>query len=649
MRPMKRAVHIDFHTMPGIYDFNREWDAAEFARTLRDAEVMYINAFARCNLGFAYYPTKVGIPYPGMKGDMFGDLLRECHKLDIGVSAYVNVGLDHEHASRNMGWLRLDREGRVIRGDRQGNFFRTLCYNNPDYRAYHFAMMKEICAYDPDGYFLDCITVEPCYCYHCLRKMKALGIDADDIGANMAFQEQSIVEFCQETKDMLPKDRYLYLNGLHYIRGQAMDTHIEIECLPGSWGYDYFWPHVSYARNIQDTVLYMTGRFQKSWGDFGGFKTKESLENDYFDALCAGVGVSVGDHMHPARNLEPCVYRTVGELNRWIKDLEPYTEGTRYMADIGVAVNAERVFDASSAGWGVLNESYSGLAQLFGELRQSYDIVNERMDWSRYRVMVLPDALRMTDAMKEKIDAYLRQGGRVLSSGTAPLAADQSGFALNAWDFSFAGVDTGGACYFRMPPEDDPHVFDMDYSTYSPNCTLVSGGRVLAEHVKAYFNNHWDGFHGYFYTPPEKATGYAAAAVNGAGNVCHIGFEVFKAYYISAPYAHKALVRRCLDILLPDPLIKTRGIPSTARVTATGNSAYTLLHTKVTYPEPRGRMNIIEEHGVLPAGAQVLIRGAYAAARTLPEGEPVAIAAEGGYTRVTLPEITGYRMIQLTR
>ena len=52
---------------------------------------------------------------------------------------------------------------------------------------------------------------------------------------------------------------------------------------------------------------------------------------------------------------------------------------------------------------------------------------------------------------------------------------------------------------------------------------------------------------------------------------------------------------------------------------------------------------------VLPAGAQVLIRGAYAAARTLPEGEPVAIAAEGGYTRVTLPEITGYRMIQLTR
>ena len=215
MRPIKRAVHIDFHTMPGIHDFNAGWDAAVFARTLHDAHVKYINAFARCNLGFAYYPSRAGIPYPGMKGDMFGDLLRECHKLDIGVSAYINVGLDHEHAARNMGWLRLDKQGQVIRGDRTANFFRTLCYNNPDYRAYHFAMLREIIAYDPDGYFFDCIVTQPCYSYHCLSKMRERGINADDTAANLAFQEQSIVEFCQESAAMIPKDRYLLLNGLH--------------------------------------------------------------------------------------------------------------------------------------------------------------------------------------------------------------------------------------------------------------------------------------------------------------------------------------------------------------------------------------------------------------------------------------------------
>ena len=45
MRPMKRAIHIDFHTMPGIYNFNENWDAAAFAERLRNAHVKYINAF----------------------------------------------------------------------------------------------------------------------------------------------------------------------------------------------------------------------------------------------------------------------------------------------------------------------------------------------------------------------------------------------------------------------------------------------------------------------------------------------------------------------------------------------------------------------------------------------------------------------------
>lgn len=647
MRPMKRAVHIDFHTMPGIYDFNREWDATEFAQTLQDANVAYINAFARCNIGFAYYPTKVGIPYPGMKGDMFGDLLRECHKRDIGVSAYINVGLDHEQSSRHMGWLRLDREGRVIRGDRTGNFFRELCYNNPEYRAYHFAMLQEICAYDPDGYFLDCMVVEPCYCYDCLNKMNSLAIDPDDTTANCKFQEQSMVDFSEESRKIIGKNKYVYLNGMHYVKVQGMDTHIEIECLPSGWGYDTFWPHVSYARNIQDAVLYMTGRFQTSWGDFGGFKTKESLEHDYFDALCAGVGVSIGDHMHPAKNLDKEVYRTIGELNAMVMELEPYTEKAKFMADIGVLVNAER--DFGSEGF-VLTDSYHGLARMFGELRQSFDIINETMSLDKYRLLVLPDRLKMNADMEDKIADFLSQGGKVLSSGTAGLNSEQRGFTLPEWDFEFAGVDRSNASYFHIVDPDDPKVCDMDYNMYSDSGTLFKGGRVLAKYVKAYFDRHWDGFHGYFYTPPEKETEFAAAAVSGSGCVCHISFEIFRSYFKSAAYADKALVKKCLGILLPDPLIRTQGIPSTARVTATGCSEYTLLHIKVTYPEVRGRMNIIEEHAVMEAGSVAYIKGSYSSACTLPEKEPVAITkAEGGYTRVLLPRIAGYKMILLRK
>ena len=651
MRPMKRAVHIDFHTMPGIHDFNREWDPAIFAQTLQDAGVTYINAFARCNIGFAYYPTRIGIPYPGLKGDMFGDLLRECHRRDIGVSAYINVGLDHEQSARHMGWLRLDQEGRVIRGDRTGNFFRELCYNNPEYRAYHFGMLKEIIAYDPDGYFFDCMVTEPCHCYYCLKKMRTQGIDPLDRAASLRFQEQSMLDFAAESLDLIGQGKYFYLNGLPYAAAQGMDTHCEVECLPSGWGYDYFWPHAAYARNIQKTVLYMTGRFQTNWGDFGGFKAPASLENDYFDALCAGVGVSVGDHQHPARNLDPGIYRVVGRLNERIRALEPYTEKARFLADIGVLANARRTYEPGEDNNG-LTAGHAGLARLFGELRQSYDIINETMPFDQYRVLVLPDRLTMTESLQARLAAYLRQGGRILASGTAGLNPAQNGFALPEWDMDFVGMNPDNVSYFRLADASDPQLIDMDYNTGNAGGILFRGdqrgARLLARSVRAYSSRHWDGFHGYFYTPPEGPTAFAAAAVNATGNVAQIAFAAFTAYEGSSACAIKALVRQCLARLLPEPLLLANGLPSTARVTATGCTEYTLLHIKVTYPEIRGRMGIIEEHNIQEAGAAIDIRGRFTSARTLPEQEPAAVEDLGnGYTRIRLPRIVGYQMIQL--
>jgi len=63
--------------MPKIPDLGSEFNAKEFAKTLKDANVDYINAFAKCNLGFAYYPTKIGIVYPSLKCDMLGEMVRE--------------------------------------------------------------------------------------------------------------------------------------------------------------------------------------------------------------------------------------------------------------------------------------------------------------------------------------------------------------------------------------------------------------------------------------------------------------------------------------------------------------------------------------------------------------------------------------------
>ena len=136
MRPMKRAVHIDFHTMPHISDFQNNFDAADLAETLYQAKVDYVNVFARCNIGFSYYPTKLGTPYPYMTGDLLGDTIRECHKRNIGVTAYINAGLNHELLTERMDFMRVDGKGRVYEENTVYNhYFRAPCFNT-GYRDY---------------------------------------------------------------------------------------------------------------------------------------------------------------------------------------------------------------------------------------------------------------------------------------------------------------------------------------------------------------------------------------------------------------------------------------------------------------------------------------------------------------------------------
>ena len=143
MEKFRRAMHFDFHTMPNIDGLFRNFDAVAFAKKLKENHVEYINFTARCNIGFSYYDTKVGKKYPGLKRDMLKEVLDACHAQGIGVTAYLNIGLDHEFAADNPGWNKVDRDGRVYKDNKKDNFFRVMCYNTA-YRAHFLEEIKEI-------------------------------------------------------------------------------------------------------------------------------------------------------------------------------------------------------------------------------------------------------------------------------------------------------------------------------------------------------------------------------------------------------------------------------------------------------------------------------------------------------------------------
>ena len=644
MQKMKRAVQLDFHTLPGIPDFGKDWDPKAFARLLKQSHVAFINAAAQCNLGFCYYPSKIGVPYPQMEGDLFGSLRKACAEEGIQVVAYVSVGLNHEQSRRNPQWCQIDEEGRMLHGDRANtNFFRTVCYNT-GYREHILAEVWEILdTYDVDGFFFDSVVVRPCWCPRCMEKMEALGLDIHSYESVLKFGWDTTMDFARELRAMIPAGKFMKFNGLPGQEGAALNTHGEIECLPsGGWGYDSFPCSVASCRNRYQQTIYMTGRFQASWGDFGGFKTKASIENDFYDALCGNAQISLGDHLHPTGQLEPAVYETVADIYGRLEKYEKWTDNARYVPEIGILWNNVGHMDSY-----VFTEAYRGLARMLGELKYNFDILDEDMDFSPFELLILPDEVRMTPMLEKKIEAFLASGKKILSSGVSGLNDRGDSFQLKQWDFlGFRGQDLTKTGYYRNLTLTGAEA-QMRWAMYSGGILMEPSeeAEILATHVAPYFDRHWDGKHGYFYTPPAQETGCAAAALSG--QIAHISFRIFSAYYAYASKFHKDLVRTILERLLPNSLIRAESLPSTARVTLTGTEDYRLLHVKVTYPEPRGKVNIVEEHTVLPEGRVLWVRGEYRSVSLLPEETPVEFRCEKGYTQIRLPEITGYAMFLL--
>ncbi len=515
-----------------------------------------------------------------------------------------------------------------------------MCYNSKGYRNYIMGMMQEVIdTYDIDGLFLDCMGVFPCYGNECQEDMLEQGLDPFNDAHVRAHTEDVLMEFSKDVKKMLGDEKYLKLNGMPYNKVRNLNTHIEIECLPGRWGYDYFGAQVAYARNIKKKVLYMTGRFQNSWGDFGGLKSKASIEYDMWDAISNAIDVSIGDHMHPAENLEPTVYETVSEVFNNIMAYEPWTDDAKYVADIGVLTDST----------GFLNNTYKGLSRMLGELKHSFDILSEDMDLTKYDVLILPDDIQVTPILKEKIEKHLSENKGILSTGESGLNPDKTDFAVKHWKFKYEGTDKSNSSYFKMQQDNIDNLKGMRWAMYSHGKLIkpIGATEVIAKYIKPYFNRHWDGFHGYYYTPPEKETEYAA--VVRSNNVYHICFKVFDAYNDSALIAHKALVNYCLERLLTNPLIKCKNIPSTARVTLTEKEQTLQLHVKATFPEVRGKMDIIEEHQVIPSGASINIKGNYKKAYIVPARVPINVTLKNGRTELVLPQINGYMMIALEK
>jgi len=666
MRKIKRALHFDFHTMPDIPDLGDDFSAESFVKTLVDAKIRYINFFARCNTGFSYYPTKIGVQHPYLKGkDLFGDILKECHKHDIGVTAYFNAGLSNELALRNRHWAVVDSGGKVINTTTNSNV-RDMCYNT-EYGDHLVAEVSEVLEMYPDvdGIFIDCLNFpRPCFGKECVDAMLKEGVDIENPSEVYLFNEKKKRKMAERVRAVVPKDKYFFVNAFlangTCIAGRTeLDSHAEIECLPtvaGSWGYDYFPAKVSFERNLYDDVVYMTGRFRKSWGDFGGMVEKASLEFDAYFALLNTANISIGDHLHPRGVPEKALFDTVGEIYTEIEKTEKWTQDNKYVPEIGILITKNdwhRFYPGEiTPDRRTERGEYAlrGVCRMLSELKYQFDIITDDMDISKFKLLIIPDYMTFTEETAKKISKYINSGGKVISSGVSGLKRDFSGFASPEWDFKYTGDTPFELAYFKVNEEIGEDIPNMVTDTYQKCYGIEANSKntILADYVEPYFDKKWDGYHSHYYAPYNKKSDRLSAIVQN-GSIIHIAFNIFTAYTEVSHPVHRKVIANCIKRLYEDKLLKTN-VPTFARTSLTSKDNYLLLHVVAYCPEIKGSIpsGVIDEPSKIYENEfSIKWDKPPKKAYFVPNEEKVDFRYENGRININVNKIVGHTIIAM--
>ena len=645
-----RQVHLDFHTSELIPDVASEFDAAEFLSTLQSANVNSINIFAKCHHGWAYYDTKVAHKHPSLKRDLLGEMIGVLRPAGIAANYYYSLVWDVRTAREHPEWRARSRDGKTI----QSNLWPWMCMNTP-YLDHVVRENAEILdRFQVDGGWWD-ILRQPdggCWCQWCVadRKRLSLGATPQDL-----FRHNKLVALKTERAlyDLLKAkqpEAIAFFNGRITVGiGEELKffTHLEIESLPsGGWGYSHFEQRVRYCRTLGKELVGMTGRFHKSWGDFGGFKNQAALDFECLNFLANGAKACVGDQLHPRGRLDKMTYQRIGSSFEKVKNLEPHLRGIQGVADIGVMSTAAINPDMTAAKLPVVDE---GCTNMLVELHRQFDVLDLRSDLSRYKVVILPDEIRPVPGLVSRLERYVASGGCLIVSHESLLDKEKGAFALKQLGVRYLGPAKFKGEYLLPDVKAFPHVETNAYFLYQPGLAVAAdaGTATLARYGHPYFDRSPEHWCSHQQTPFDRATD--EPVITRAGNIVYIANPFFRSYAEDGYGVQKDLVQGILDALLPSPAIRTMGIPSTARVTLLeGNSGASQVLQILYAPYERRalKIDVIEEPSSV-LGCKVDVRrskplrrasqiGTAGGATTLP-----VVRGRSGYIRIDLPPFTG--------
>lgn len=634
-----RCVHLDFHTSPDIEGIGEHFNAAEFTKTIKEANIDLVTVFAKCHHGYCYYPTKVGTVHPHLKFNLLKEEIDAIHAAGAKAPIYITAGWCKKDADEHPEWHQVDFHTKKPMTARVPEDLDTpmgdcewtrLCLTG-GYLDYLAEITREVCEqFDAsDGIFYDiCFIGDNCICEDCKRGMRARGLDPERLEDARAYYRESRIGMMKRLTGIVheyaPEAPVFYNGGADMNRTEyhPYQTHYELEDLPTAWGgYDLMPLRAKFFERYGKHFLGMTGKFHHAWGEFGGFKNSEALRYECADMLSVGASISIGDHLHPSGRLDESTYRLIGHSFDYVKKIEKYSESTHAYTDLAIWLSHKY-------------DSDMGASKLLQIIHQEYDVIESGEELGRYRCVILPDRVTLTDADKRALADFVARGGSVVASYES--VAEELGIEKIAP--SEYTLD-----YISCPIDGE---FTTPFLSYSSAYRVKSDGDVLARVHEPYFNRTYRHFCGHKNTPNRlEAADYPALVKRGS--VIYFAHPVFEAYNNSGNYVLERYIIKGIDEVY-DRAIKTEQLPTTARIRLrrSDDGAFLALHVLYAPPANRGNVCLLPDFPALhDVKISVRVERKISEAVSEPDGETIPFVQSGSTVTLSLPPFKLHKLI----
>ncbi len=645
-------VHLDFHTSGAIEGIGEAFDKTEFQETLKAGHVNSITLFSKGHHGWSYHETSANRMHPNLRFDLLTAQIEACKEIGVRTPIYISAGIDEKEANKHPEWVIKPTPDAPVDFLTSAGFH-LLCFNTP-YMDQLEAQVEEVMQkFHPTEIFLDICDVRVCYCNHCIQSMYERGMDPQNPDDVKAWGEIVYKNYAQRIENAVRKydpDCAVFHNAGRIMFGRpdifGYNTHLELESLPtGGWGYDHFPLTAAYSRTVDREYLGMTGKFHGTWGEFGGFKHPNALRYETALSISLGAKCSIGDQLHPSGKINRSTYDLIGAAYKEVEEKEPWCDDVTAVVDVAV-ISAAAANNRVEPG---MDPADVGANRILLEKKYLYDFIDLNGDFGKYKLLILPDTVKVDSPLKERLQTYLDNGGKLLLSGISG-TGDGKGRILNT-TITVGDKNTFSPNYF-VPASADGFVNGItQYVMFTDNYHVDAEEdfEILGNVTDPYFNRTPFHFCSHQHTPDRPGTG--RPAVLCGENIGYIAWNVFSEYATNGMLHLKEMVSLLLDRLIGTRrTVRVSNFPDRGVVTLLKQEKENRLvnHLLFAHTSVRGTdTEVIEDTVPLYEIAVEIKCNCPKTVRLVPQGTELPFNYENGTVSYTVPKLDIHQMIEI--